>query len=93
VKRTQISHTDNLSELKIALPTTPVKNADIVIGKAKHRCQLNVDAICQVNQSRIKGKGARDNFHRRAPMTYAMTSSFVKFMFLLIRNIIVCLFQ
>jgi len=25
----------------------------------------------------LKGRGARDNFHWRAPMTYFMTSSFV----------------
>jgi len=29
----------------------------------------------------LKGTGTRGNFHSRAPMTYFMTSSFVKFVF------------
>jgi len=41
----------------------------------------------------LKGKGARGNFYWRAPMAYFMTSSFVKFMFPLIRNVLVCFFQ
>jgi len=40
----------------------------------------------------LKGRGARVSFHWRAPMTYFMTSSFVKF-FLLIRNVLICFFQ
>jgi len=46
-----------------------------------------------VSRARLKGRGARGNFHWRAPMTYVMTSLFVKFMFSLIRNIIVRFFQ
>ena len=41
----------------------------------------------------LKGRGVRGNFHWRAPMTYFMTSSFVKFTFSLICNILVCFFQ
>jgi len=36
----------------------------------------------------LKGRAARGKFHSRAPMTYFMTSSFVKFMFSLIRNVL-----
>jgi len=41
----------------------------------------------------LKGRGARGNFHWRTPMTYFMTSSFVKVMFSLICNVLVCFFQ
>jgi len=41
----------------------------------------------------FKGTGVRANFHWRAPMTYFMTSSFIKFMFSLICNVLVCFFQ
>ena len=37
--------------------------------------------VLHLYQSRIKGWGARGNFHWRAPMTYFVTSSFVKFVF------------
>jgi len=48
--------------------------------------------ILRCCQSRIKGQGARGNFHWRAPMTYFMTSSFVKCMFSQIGNVLVCFF-
>jgi len=41
----------------------------------------------------LKGRGARGNFYWRAPMTKFMTSSFVKCMFSVIRNVVVCFFQ
>lgn len=33
-------HVNDLSEPKIALSTTLVRNGDVVIGKADHRCQM-----------------------------------------------------
>ena len=58
--------------------------------------------ICFVEQRRyamltsragLKGRGARGNFQWEAPMTYFMTSSFVKFTFSLIRKVPVCFFR
>jgi len=40
----------------------------------------------------LKSRGARGNFHWRAPMTHFMTSSLIKFV-LLIRNVLVCFFR
>jgi len=34
-----------------------------------------------VTRAGLKGRGARGNFHCKAPLTYFMTSSFVKFVF------------
>jgi len=56
-------------------------------------CLCDVKLSGKSIQGRIKGYGARSNFYSRAPMTYLMTSSFVKYMFSLIRNILVCFFQ
>ena len=42
-------------------------------------------------QGRIKGRGARGNFHWRGPDAHFMTSSFEKFLISLICNILVCL--
>jgi len=39
------------------------------------------------NRAGLKGRGARGNFYRRAPMTKFMTSSFLKVMFSLIRKV------
>jgi len=47
----------------------------------------------QGGRARLKGLGALGNFYWRVPMTSFMTSSFVKFMFSLIRNVLVCFFQ
>jgi len=52
-----------------------------------------ITPIAFPGQSRIKRVGARGNFHWRAPMTYFMMSSFVKFLFSLIGNVLVCFFQ
>jgi len=41
----------------------------------------------------LKGRGALGNFQWRAPMTDFTTSSFVKYMFPLIRNVLVCFFR
>jgi len=42
-------------------------------------------------RARLKGRGARGNFHWRTPMMHFMTSSLIKFV-LLIRNILVWFF-
>jgi len=47
----------------------------------------------EAGRAELKVMGARCNFHWRAPITYFMTSSFVKFMFSLIRNVLLCFFQ
>ena len=46
-----------------------------------------------ISRAGVKGRRTQVNFHSRAPMTYFMTSSFVKFMFSLIRKVLVCFFQ
>jgi len=54
---------------------------------------IPLKSFCAASRAGLKGRGARGNFHWRAPMTYFMTSSFVKFMFSLIRNVLLCFFQ
>jgi len=44
-------------------------------------------------RTELKIRGARVDFYWRATMTCFMTSSFVKFIFSLIRNVLVCFFQ
>ena len=41
----------------------------------------------------LKGKGAWGNYHWRAPMTWFITSSFVKVLFSLVRKVHVCFFS
>jgi len=41
-------------------------------------------------RAELNGRGVRGNFNSRAPMTYFLTWSFVKIMFSLIRNVLVC---
>ena len=54
---------------------------------------MNSFLVMFKSRAGLKGSGARGNFHSMAPMTYFMTSSFVKRMFSLIRNVLVCFFQ
>jgi len=43
--------------------------------------QFESDCAYMKGRAGLKGRGARGNFHWWAPMTYFMTSSFVKFVF------------
>jgi len=60
----------------------------VIIPKEQSKTGCSVGTV----RAGLKGRGARVSFHWRAPMTYFMTSSFVKF-FLLIRNVLICFFQ
>jgi len=45
------------------------------------RCSYCLQQSVPACKAGLKGTGARGNFHSRAPITYYMTSSFVKFVF------------
>jgi len=49
----------------------------------------NLGKVTHDSRTGLKSRGARGNFHWRPPMTYFMSSSVVKFMFSLIRNVLV----
>jgi len=56
-------------------------------------CRPHLPKKILMGRAGTKGSRARGNFHWRAPMSYFMTSSFVKFMFSLIHTVLVCFFQ
>ena len=55
-------HVNDLSEPKIALSTTLVRNGDVVIGKADHRCQMLMSFVLSWSVVRISLKEALDFF-------------------------------
>jgi len=68
----------NLTGFRICLAKDTVHSLPSCYGLLTALVLFNSVAIwCNTDRAGLKGRGARDDFHWRVPMTYFMMSSFV----------------
>jgi len=70
-----------------------MKKTTITLLKCKCDKQNTFQVLSLPHSERDQRVEVRGNFNSRAPMTYFMTSSFVKITFSLICNVLVCFFR